>query len=149
MTLDELLALLPDNTTGEISAADMRTIVIELHKLASVVGQVFSYVWVTSGGSPGAGKVTMDQPWQTLASKALISETTDDGQVLTFAGLDNALEGQLWFATQDGAKLRAKVLGPSVDQGGYREVPIQVTEMSGTPPSNNEKMSLTFVEVAG
>jgi Ca2+-binding EF-hand superfamily protein len=30
MTLEELLALLPDNTTGEISAADMRTIVTEL-----------------------------------------------------------------------------------------------------------------------
>ena len=30
MTLDELLALLPDNTTGDITPADMRTIVTEL-----------------------------------------------------------------------------------------------------------------------
>ena len=30
MTLDELLALLPDNTTGAIDAVDLRTIVTEL-----------------------------------------------------------------------------------------------------------------------
>lgn len=30
-TLEELLALLPDNTAGEISAADMRTIVTDLY----------------------------------------------------------------------------------------------------------------------
>ena len=34
MTLDELLALLPDNDTGEISAADMRTIVTDLFNSA-------------------------------------------------------------------------------------------------------------------
>jgi hypothetical protein len=32
--LDELLALLPDNTTGQISAADMRTIVTDLYQAA-------------------------------------------------------------------------------------------------------------------
>ncbi len=31
MGLDEMLALLPDNTQGDISAADMRAIVTELH----------------------------------------------------------------------------------------------------------------------
>ena len=35
MTLDDLLALLPDNTTGQISAADMRTIVTELYNDAN------------------------------------------------------------------------------------------------------------------
>jgi hypothetical protein len=35
MTLDQLLALLPDNTTGQISAADMRTIVTELYNDAN------------------------------------------------------------------------------------------------------------------
>ena len=34
MTLDDLLALLPDNSTGEISAADMRTIVTDLYNAA-------------------------------------------------------------------------------------------------------------------
>jgi hypothetical protein len=33
-TLEELLALLPDNTTGDISAADMRTIVTNLYDRA-------------------------------------------------------------------------------------------------------------------
>jgi hypothetical protein len=31
VTLEELLALLPDNTTGDIDAADMRTVVTELY----------------------------------------------------------------------------------------------------------------------
>jgi hypothetical protein len=35
MNLNELLALLPDNTTGEISPADMRTIVTELYNDAN------------------------------------------------------------------------------------------------------------------
>ena len=35
MTLDDLLALLPDNTTGAISPADMRTIVTELYNDAN------------------------------------------------------------------------------------------------------------------
>jgi hypothetical protein len=34
VTLDELLALLPDNTTGAISPADMRTIVTDLYNAA-------------------------------------------------------------------------------------------------------------------
>jgi hypothetical protein len=34
VTLDDLLALLPDNTTGQISPADMRTIVTELFNAA-------------------------------------------------------------------------------------------------------------------
>ena len=37
MTLDELLALLPDNTTGAISPADMRQIVTELYNDANPV----------------------------------------------------------------------------------------------------------------
>lgn len=37
MTLEELLALLPDNGTGEISAADMRTIVTELYSYTTTV----------------------------------------------------------------------------------------------------------------
>ena len=34
MTLDEMLALLPDNTTGEIDAADLRAIVTDLFEKA-------------------------------------------------------------------------------------------------------------------
>src|SRR5262245_11244469 len=37
MTLDELLALLPDNTTGEIDAADLRTVVTELFNATAAV----------------------------------------------------------------------------------------------------------------
>lgn len=42
MTLEELLALLPDNDTGDIDAADLRTIVTELATAtATVAGALF------------------------------------------------------------------------------------------------------------
>jgi hypothetical protein len=149
LTLNELLALLPDNTTGEISAADLRTIVTELYNLAATVGQVYSYSWVTNDPTPAAGKITMDQPWQMIASKMIISETTEDGEIVTFSLVDNTAAGQLWLSGAAGGKLRANVTGPSVDLGTYREIPITVTSISGAIPANNEKVSVTFVGLAG
>lgn len=40
MTLEELLALLPDNTTGQIDAADLRTIVTELFDKTATLAAV-------------------------------------------------------------------------------------------------------------
>lgn len=37
MTLEELLALFPDNTTGDISAADVRTAITELFNTTAAV----------------------------------------------------------------------------------------------------------------
>ena len=41
-TLDDLLALLPDNTTGDIDAADLREVVSALYARTPYVGQVAS-----------------------------------------------------------------------------------------------------------
>jgi hypothetical protein len=147
MTLDEMLALLPDNSTGQISAADLRSIVTDMYHLAASLGQAFSYVWETSDTSPGSGKVTMDQPWQSSASQLYISETTQDGAVLTFAGVDNAFEAQIWVNNATGSSVRAKVTGPSVDLGSYRQIPISVMSVTGASPANNEKVSVSIVTV--
>jgi hypothetical protein len=62
VTLDDLLALLPDNTSGEISPADLRTVVTELYNdanpvYANVVNQGPAALAVSAAwaGVPGTG----------------------------------------------------------------------------------------------
>src|SRR5262245_20023038 len=147
MTLDEMLALLPDNTTGEISPADLRAIVTDLYDAAHTTGDAYAYKWSTSGSAPNTGYVTLDQPWQTFASKALVSETTADGIALGFGVLDAAVASRVWVTNAAGAKLIADVTGPSVDQGPYREIPIHVTSLVAGPPANNGAVTVTFAAV--
>lgn len=142
MTLDSLLALLPDNAVGAISAEDMRTVVTELYRLASSATQVFSYQW-TPSATPSNGRVSLDTGWDMTATKVLINETTNSGQVLTFALLDEAASAEIWLTTATTARLTATVTGPSVDQGTYREVPITTLTATGTAPANNDRVSVT------
>jgi hypothetical protein len=147
MTLDEMLALLPDNTTGQISAADLRAVVTDLYHAANSVSDAFTFKWSTSGTAPTAGHVTMDQPWQTFATKALVSETADDGTVLSFATLDTAVAARIWVTTATGQKMVADVTGPSVDVGTYRELPIHVVSTAGAQPANNAPVTVSLVTV--
>src|SRR5262245_30769071 len=171
-TLDDLLALLPDNTTGAIDAEDLRTIVTalwdndaalystgqsELQALKARVsaleettnthGASFPFTWATNGNPPSNKHMTMDQPWQTFATKVMLSETALDDTVLTFTVLDSAISARLYLTTADGAKLTADVTGPTVDQGTYREIPVHVLSTEGDPPSNNEDVTYSFVAV--
>jgi hypothetical protein len=148
LTLDEMLALLPDNDTGEISAADLRTIVTELWHQASIYGNSYLFKWDTNP-PPVAGQITMDQPWQMFATKILVSTTTTDGLALTFDLLDNSTETKFLLATKAGGKLQAMATGSSVDFGSYREVPVTVTSQSGTPPSNNDLVTVTVLAAVG
>jgi len=147
MTLDEMLALLPDNTTGEISPADLRAIVSDLYDAAHTTGDSYAYKWSTSGGAPNTGYVTMDQPWQTFATTLRISETTSDGLALGFGVLDGAVAARIWLSTAAGAKLTATVTGPSVDQGPYRDVPISVQSIVGNQPANNSAVTVSIAVV--
>lgn len=148
MTLDDLLALLPDNNTGEISAADMRTIVTELFKLAGHVDQVFAFDWIAADPSPNAGKATTDAGWTTAATKLVISETTSDGATLLFSMVDGGTASKVWIDGAAGGRLAAVVTGPSVDMGAYREIPIQVESATNPAPGNNERLNVSFVALA-
>jgi hypothetical protein len=55
VTLDDLLALLPDNTTGQISPADMRTIVTELYNDANPT--------VANVVNPGPANLVVNAGW--------------------------------------------------------------------------------------
>ena len=146
MTLDEMLALLPDNTTGDISAADLRAIVTELYHLGASASQVFAYRGATSS-PPGTGHVTMDQPWQLFATKVQISETADDGTIVGFGTVDTAVASRVWITGASGAQFVADITGPSVDLGGYRELPIAPRSSAGTAPTNNAAVSVSLVVV--
>jgi len=141
-----MLALLPDNTEGAISAADLRAIVTELYHLGASSSQAFAYRWTTSG-PPGTGRVTMDQPWQLFATKALVSETADDGTMPGFNTIDSAVAARIWITTGSGAQFVADVTGPSVDLGTYRELPIAPLEVTGAQPTNNTQVTLSLVVV--
>lgn len=141
MNLDEMLALLPDNTSGAIDAADLRAIVTGLFERASTIGQVFSYQWTTAT-SPAGGRVNLLPGWSGAATTLLLSETTLSGQVLSFEILDNSVNPEIWLIGSSGGRLEAVVSGPSVDMGQYREVPISVHNISGTAPVANDKVQV-------
>lgn len=147
MTLDELLALLPDNTTGDISAADLRTVVTELWQVANTQAQLFVYDYTTST-SPTQGKANID--WATSANTLGVSEQTSDGGVLPVAVIDATGGNVFILANGDrSVMIRGSLVGPSTDQGSYRTFAVTVDEVVGTQPSANATMNLTiFVYMA-
>ena len=123
MTLDEMLALLPDNQTGDIDAADLRTIVTELFndtaalqtavgnwatttnaridalEDATASGRTVAGVYrldVTPSGDPGNGQVTTN-------SGALVSAVSLRFAAVDRGGVDlsNALNRATKVAVQD------------------------------------------------
>lgn len=145
MTLQELLALLPDNTTGDIGADDLRTIVTELFNAANTYAQTFSYQWLTSGVNPASGKVTTDVPWDMSATLLRINETTQDGHTLLFTLLEDSAGAQIWLSTAGGGMLKSTISGTIADQGSYRDIPVTVDSITGVPPANNEKTTVTVL----
>lgn len=143
MTLDDLLALLPDNSSGQISAADLRTVVTELWAQARQAAETLAYQWAAGSTAPTSGRISTDT-WSSSATLVYINETAGDGQVLGFAALDT-LPSELVLAGAAGGRMRARVAGPSVDQGTYRTVPIQVLELAGAAPANNEQLTVATV----
>lgn len=142
MELNELLALLPDNNTGAIDAADLRTIVTELYGQSQTVGQVFGFTWQASTTNPSNGRATMDPTWGLNGTTLRLNNTTDSGLTLTFDVLDSLLDVRLVLVGANDSVLHATKTGPSVNQGTYRDIPIAVQSATGSPPINNEKVSV-------
>jgi hypothetical protein len=103
MTLQELLALLPDNTTGDIGADDLRTIVTELFNTGAATADQVSEdieeiteintrldaLEAASGGS-GVDTVTVQGRWQynpQAGAPGGAQMTTDTGDPLTVTAL--------------------------------------------------------------
>lgn len=145
MTLDELLALLPDNDTGAIDASDLRTIVTELYTRTNDYAQVFGYLWQASASAPPAGKAGVSPPWSMSSDTLTLNEVADDGQNLIFNLIELTENPRVQIVGAGGGVLKANITGVSVDHGSYRDIPIAVTGESGIAPINGEKVSILFL----
>lgn len=133
MTLDELLALLPDNDSGEISAADLRTIVTELHTVANTGWNSYAYKWSTTTNL-GSGQVNCD--WA-VGQTTLHIHKTSSNEIL-FPDLEIS---RIRLHTT-ASSLKMNVIGPTVDQGSSYDIPADVTELSGAVPANNATITV-------
>lgn len=150
-TLAELLALLPDNTTGEISAEDMRTVVSgiwdefatgfavndgrisALENSGAATGPSVTGIWQINpqaGAVPGGMQITSDTGEITLATswlrfaKADQSNTDFTGALLA----SKALYGQQQVKSANWVK--ATVLS-ATDEGSYVEVEVNIIAQAG------------------
>lgn len=155
MTLDELLALLPDNSSGAISAADIRTIVTDLFNHTSAVEARVGALEVggTDGGgdgtisvtgrwqiqnvpdfTPGNGQVGCDTGSFSTAALIRFNKFEKSSQDMT-NGLLNALGlyGQQWDNASNWIKW--DVTGTPVVVADYVEVPVTFLDGAGVPLS--------------
>jgi len=145
MTLDELLALLPDNDTGDIGADDLRTIVQELYIAAHTIFATYAFNWSTDQ-TPPTGKVSLNADWSTSSVLCHVSETTANGVNTPFGWADELASVQFTLGGQNGVRMTGNVSGVSVDQGTYRDVPVTISSATGTP-ANNQLLTLALVVV--
>src|SRR5215204_1236659 len=124
MTLEELLALLPDNDTGAIDAADLRTVVTELWQVANTQALMFVYDYATSA-APTAGKVNIE--WALSATELNVSEQTGEGGMLPTALIDATEGNRFMLASGDrSVRISGVITGVSLDQGTYRTFTVAV-----------------------
>jgi hypothetical protein len=143
VTLDELLALLPDNDTGDISAADLRTIVTDLYEAAHTWGTQYAYNWSTDQ-TPGNGKISKSNGWTAADGILHVADLSAGGLTFGTALLDGGRVSAL-ILTAPGIAMQMKPLDVSVDQGVYRDIPVSVDKASMVAPSNNDLITLTVV----
>lgn len=145
MTLDEMLALLPDNDAGDISAADMRAVVTALHELAASFAQVFAFQWTFGAPAPATnGEAVVGPAWGLTADTLYLSETALDGHQLTFGVIDLATTVSVWVVNEAGSRMVATVTGPSVDLGDSRTIPIAVDSVTGAVPEEGTPVTVAL-----
>lgn len=146
---DDLLALFPDNSTGEISAADMRqamTLIAEvgqgnqaritaLEQQVPTVGVSVSGVWQidpTPASVPSAGEVTCDTGLFGTASYINFDKHASGGIDFSSA-LANAVSIYVQQQNDSTNWIRYSVNGPVVDGGSYTQVTVTVEDAGGVP----------------
>lgn len=142
MTLQEMLDLLPDNDTGEISAADMRAIVTGLYdnsaanrdaidSLAGSGGSV-SGRWQVNpqAGEPGGMQVTpKDGTWQSTSALRFAKVDQHSADLTNALLLADAIYGQK--AADADVWCRWDVSGGPIEQASYVEIPVTYVASNG------------------
>lgn len=137
-TLEELLAFLPDNTNGDISAEDMRQVVTALWTETTKVRSPFSYQWDANDLTPNAGHFTLDQGWSLASAVLIINKTTDDGQTLPASTTVNLFGASVVALGVGSVRLEGVVVDAAVDAGTRYEVPFTVRSVAGAPSDNDD-----------
>jgi hypothetical protein len=155
MTLEELLALLPDNETGQIGADDLRTVTTELwtkiEDLGHLVARSAPFKWTTAA-TPGDGQMkTNDGTWSTSPTTLLVSRVA--------ASLGNPPWDWVQQALQVGSVIRVRntlttpldnmtgeVTGALVIQPTYITIPVSITSAAGTVPTNNKAVAIDILQ---
>jgi hypothetical protein len=146
VTLEELLALLPDNTTGAIDAEDLRVIVAELYtQWASNEARITA---VEASG----GEISADGVWQFNPIAGAVPQSMQlsvdvipitDASWVRFWPVDLNNQDMRNFITtakkvytqqeNDGANWAYyNVTGPATDNGTYVQLPIELISSSGS-----------------
>lgn len=151
MTLDDLLALLPDNDTGAISAADMRTVVTGLwERIDAMAFRSVQYQWTTNL-NVSDGQVTVG--WGVGAAMLNIAKRDKGGNEAAWDLLfpDTALGTKLRLRNIDvpGPYATMHVTDSATDQGDSWAVPVTVDVVNGAAPAGNNDVMLDIGARAG
>lgn len=118
MTLDDLLALLPDNTSGAIDAADLRTVVTELWNKAAAADALPA---VYAGGLTADGTL-VDGPdgWTARSDSAGLYTVTHGLGTLAYAVVVTPLAKTVdgWSAAVEATSETGFTFGTYSDQHG-------------------------------
>lgn len=160
MTLDELLALIPDQPEGNISAADLRTIVTELHSETAAIENrvallesrfnvaIFRGAWqfVDTAPPPTGSQLRMDNADQTLATELhfRVLDTTGVDQTALFAQDITAI--RLQDEDNAAAYRLYTVTGPAVVATGTAVVPVAF-ESGGAALPNQRVLAVFAVDL--
>jgi hypothetical protein len=140
--LDDLLALLPDNNSGQITASDLRTITATLWS-HTWVGEQYPYVFTTAA-TPAAGAVGAT-PWTTAITAIPIWDQATDNTNLGVGRLDTA--GTLVrIRSSATVVLIAQIAGPAtVNAAGWRTLKVTGVSAIGVPPADKSKVTVTLL----
>lgn len=141
-TLDDLLALLPDNETGQITAADLRTVVSELW-VHSYLAEEFAYNY-SNTIPPSSGNIHVNV-WSTAVATIDISDTSVNSQQLATALLDNPGTLVRLRNTNPSGVMFAKVTAPATVGSGNRTLHVAGLSATGSAPTGNTKVSVTVL----
>jgi hypothetical protein len=143
MTLNQILALLPDNTTGQISAADLRSIITEIFNAAYTFTNQYSYQYTPQSG-PASGKINLNS-WDMSASVMAVSKTSNSG--LSFPSVlvdsDPSYGTTKISNANKSSVMLVNMTGPSTDGGTYLTYPVTVLSVVGPIPATNAQLTVT------
>jgi len=138
VSLDQLLALLPDNSGGDIGADDLRTIVTELwNRPRNVVQGRWQYN-ETPSATPTGNQFTLDTT--DLEAVSWVRFRYEDIASTDFSGLLRRLDAGDYLYIQDQNEANAFLIcvvdGPATDSGSYIEVPVTTTDSGALAMTN-------------